>query len=63
LFLAALRARIAEALPRYVMDAFWPGPSVALAGLGEDAVPVGALALADTGWQRQNREEASEARR
>jgi glucokinase len=41
-----LRARIATALPRYVMEAFAPGPPVALAGLGEDAVPVGALALA-----------------
>jgi hypothetical protein len=28
------------------MEAFAPGPAVTLAGLGEDAVPVGALALA-----------------
>ena len=41
-----LRAAIAGALPRYVMDSFRPGPRVALAGLGEDSVPVGALALA-----------------
>ena len=41
-----LRAAIAAALPRYVMDSFQPGPRVALAGLGEDSVPVGALALA-----------------
>jgi glucokinase len=41
-----LRAAIAEALGRYVMDAFRPGPEVRLAGLGEDSVPVGALALA-----------------
>lgn len=41
-----LRAAIAEALPRYVMDSFRPGPRVRLAGLGEDSVPVGALALA-----------------
>ncbi len=41
-----LRAAIAEALPRYVMDSFRPGPQVRLAGLGEDSVPVGALALA-----------------
>jgi glucokinase len=41
-----LRAAIAEALPRFIMDAFQPGPRVALAALREDAVPVGALALA-----------------
>ncbi len=40
-----LRARLAHALPRWVMDAFAPGPRIALAALGEDAVPVGALAL------------------
>jgi len=40
-----LRARLAAALPRWVMEAFRPGPRVALAGLGEDSVPVGALAL------------------
>ena len=43
-----LRARLAAALPRWVMDAFAPGPRVALAALGEDAVPVGALALCRT---------------
>ena len=41
-----LRGAIAAALPAYLMDAFHPGPRVALAGLGEDSVPVGALALA-----------------
>lgn len=41
-----LRAALASALPGYVMDSFQPGPKVALAGLGEDSVPVGALALA-----------------
>ena len=41
-----LRERIAAALPRWVMDTFAPGPKVALAALREDAVPVGALALA-----------------
>jgi glucokinase len=41
-----LRVRLAEALPRFVMDAFLPGPRIALAGLGEDAVPAGALTLA-----------------
>ena len=44
-----LRERIAAALPRWVMDAFAPGPKVALAALREDAVPVGALALAAAG--------------
>ena len=41
-----LRAAIAEALPRYVMDSFQPGPKVVLPGLGQNSVPVGALALA-----------------
>jgi glucokinase len=41
-----LRARVAAALPRHVMGAFLPGPKIALAALGEDAVPVGALTLA-----------------
>lgn len=43
-----LRAALAAALPSYVMDSFQPGPRVALAGLGEDSVPVGALTLAAT---------------
>jgi len=41
-----LRAAVARALPAYIMRAHAPGPSIALAALGEDAVPVGALALA-----------------
>ncbi|MDB6022643.1 MAG: hypothetical protein JWQ04_2500 [Pedosphaera sp.] len=41
-----LRAAVAEALDAFVMEAFAPGPSVCLAALGEDAVPVGALKLA-----------------
>ena len=41
-----LREAMAASLPGYLMDAFRPGPCVALAGLGEDSVPVGALALA-----------------
>lgn len=41
-----LREAIAAALVRNVMDAFLPPPPVVLAALGEDAVPVGALALA-----------------
>jgi glucokinase len=46
-----LRERIAAALPRWVMEAFAPGPRVALAALREDAVPVGALLLAAAGMQ------------
>lgn len=41
-----LRTAVAMALPDFLMDAFRPGPRVVLAGLGEDAVPVGALLLA-----------------
>ena len=41
-----LRSAVEEALSRYVMEAFAPGPKVRLATLLEDAVPVGALALA-----------------
>lgn len=40
------RAAVARHLRHFVMDAFQPGPRVALAALREDAVPVGALALA-----------------
>jgi glucokinase len=42
----ALRAGVETALPQYVMHAFHPVPKLALAGLGEDSVPVGALLLA-----------------
>ena len=41
-----LRSAVQAALGQYVMDAFAPGPRVALAELREDAVPVGALLLA-----------------
>src|SRR3954469_1064940 len=41
-----LRAAIAAALPKFVMHAFHLAPSIALAGLGEDSVPTGALLLA-----------------
>jgi glucokinase len=41
-----LRFAVASALPQFLMDAFRPGPTVALAALGEDAVPTGALELA-----------------
>jgi glucokinase len=42
----ALRAAIATALPKFVMHAFHPAPEIALASLGEDTVPTGALLLA-----------------
>lgn len=41
-----LRAAVAGFLPGFLMAAFAPGPRVALAALGEDAVPTGALELA-----------------
>ena len=41
-----LRLAVESALQRFVMEAFAPGPRVALAALHEDAVPVGALMLA-----------------
>lgn len=41
-----LRAAVAEAIPKYVMRAFLPGPEVRVAMLGEDSVPVGAVQLA-----------------
>lgn len=41
-----LRAAVAKALTGFIMEAFHPGPQVKLAGLSEDAVPVGALKLA-----------------
>lgn len=41
-----LRQRVEQKLPGYVMDVLRPGPSIQLSALKEDAVPVGALALA-----------------
>ena len=41
-----LRAAVAAALPKFVMHAFHPAPAIALAALGEDSVPTGALLLA-----------------
>jgi glucokinase len=41
-----LRAAVEKSLRKYIMHAFAPGPRIALAALAEDAVPVGALALA-----------------
>lgn len=40
-----LRAAVAAALPRFMMDAFSPGPRIALTSLREDAVPMGAMEL------------------
>jgi glucokinase len=41
-----LRQAVDSALRPWIMEAFAPGPRVALAALGEDVVPVGALTLA-----------------
>jgi glucokinase len=41
-----LIAAMTKKLPGFVMHAFLPAPQIRLAALGEDAVPVGALALA-----------------
>jgi glucokinase len=41
-----LRASVEGTLRHFMMEAFAPGPRIALAVLGEDAVPVGALELA-----------------
>ena len=41
-----LRKRVEEKLPTYLMDVLRPGPSIQLSALKEDAVPIGALALA-----------------
>lgn len=41
----ALRVRVQEALPKYLVKAFQPGPLVALAELKEETVLVGALCL------------------
>jgi glucokinase len=47
-----LRDGVRRALPKFLMEAFVPGPRIALAALGEDAVPVGALELAKEGPAR-----------
>ncbi len=41
-----VRATLENALPKFIMDAFLPGPKILIAALREDAVPIGALALA-----------------
>jgi glucokinase len=44
-----LRSGVAHRLPAFLMEVFQPGPRIVLASLAEDAVPVGALLLADRG--------------
>ena len=41
-----LREAVQQHLPRFLMDAFKPGPAVRIAAFGEDVVTVGALLLA-----------------
>jgi glucokinase len=41
-----LRAAVERLAPRFIMEAFAPGPRIALAHLAEDTIPVGALCLA-----------------
>jgi len=48
-----LRAAVEDALSGFCMDAFAPGPRIRLAGLGEDAVPAGALKLATAAGVRK----------
>lgn len=50
------RAAVESSLRPHIMEVFAPGPQIALAALGEDAVPVGALLLA----VRAARNESSE---
>jgi glucokinase len=40
------RKSVEDALPKYLMPPFQPGPEIRLTTLGEDAVPVGAIACA-----------------
>jgi glucokinase len=47
-----LRSAVAEALPAFLIPAFQPGPRVALASLGEDVVPIGALLLAESAMRK-----------
>jgi len=48
-----LRHAVAVALRSFIMEVFLPGPSILLAALAEDAVPVGALQLAKTSSSQQ----------
>ena len=51
------RAAVASALPRFLMSAFSPGPPVELSKLGEDAVPTGALLLAQSAREPSNNQQ------
>jgi glucokinase len=48
-----LRRAVEQSLRGFIMEAFAPGPRIALAALGEDVVPVGALELAVRGLPSQ----------
>jgi glucokinase len=41
-----LRGAVEKALPQFIMEAFAPGPRIAVTNLDENAVPIGALILA-----------------
>ena len=47
-----LRAGVEAALPKFLMQVFAPGPRIALAELGEEMVPIGALLLASAAMGR-----------
>lgn len=51
-----LRRAVADALPGLLIEAFRPGPRLALAELGERAVPTGALLLTRTSPPRVSRD-------
>ena len=42
-----LRLAVAAELPAFLMSAFQPGPRIVISALGENAVPIGALLLAE----------------
>jgi glucokinase len=50
-----LRHAVERHLRRFIMKAFAPGPSVLIASLGEDVVPIGALLLAKMAGDRATR--------
>lgn len=52
------RSRVAHHLRRFIMDAFQPGPRVALASLREDAVCAGAIALASQRFSARKESES-----
>ena len=42
-----LRASVEATLPKFLMQVFAPGPRIAIAALGEEMVPIGAILLAN----------------